>query len=89
MMDRTHDGKAFRILTIIDEYTRECLDIVVGRSLRSAKVLRAQIEPTAIRAERPGERYQSPRSIASVSDYSGCSRTPSYNYNSPESIAAA
>jgi transposase InsO family protein len=25
VMERTHDGKAFRLLTIIDEYTRECL----------------------------------------------------------------
>lgn len=25
MQDRTHDGKSFRILNIIDEYTRECL----------------------------------------------------------------
>ena len=41
MMDRTHDGRAFRILTIIDEYTRKCLDIVVGRSLRSEDVIDA------------------------------------------------
>ena len=25
--DRTHDGRAFRMLTLIDEYTRECLAI--------------------------------------------------------------
>ena len=25
MQDRTHDGKAFRIFNVIDEYTRECL----------------------------------------------------------------
>ena len=28
VMARTHDGKAFRLLTIIDEYTRECLEPV-------------------------------------------------------------
>jgi putative transposase len=39
MMDRTHDGRAFRILTVIDEYTRECLDIVVGRRLTSLDVV--------------------------------------------------
>jgi len=39
MMDRTHDGRAFRILTVIDEYTRECLDIVVGRRLTSLDVI--------------------------------------------------
>lgn len=36
--DRTHDGRAFRILNIIDEYTRECLAIRVGRSLKSEDV---------------------------------------------------
>ena len=33
MFDRTHDGRAFRILNVIDEYTRECLAIRVGRHL--------------------------------------------------------
>ncbi len=36
---RTHDGRAFRMLTIIDEYTRECLAIDVARHLRSDDVL--------------------------------------------------
>ena len=27
--ERTHDGRAFRLLTILDEYTRECLAIDV------------------------------------------------------------
>lgn len=36
--DRTHDGRAFRMLNIIDEYTRECLAIRVGRSLTSEDV---------------------------------------------------
>jgi transposase InsO family protein len=42
--DRTHDGRAFRVLTIIDEYTRECLAIVVGRKLNSADVLETLAE---------------------------------------------
>jgi putative transposase len=29
--DRTRDGRVFRILTILDEYSRECLSIDVGR----------------------------------------------------------
>jgi len=37
--DRTHDGRKFRILTVIDEYTRECLALPVGRQLRSDDVL--------------------------------------------------
>ena len=37
--DRTADGRPIRILTVIDEYTRECLALVVKRSLRSENVL--------------------------------------------------
>jgi putative transposase len=39
VMDRTSDGKAFRMLTILDEYTRECLSIRVERKLNSQDVL--------------------------------------------------
>ena len=36
---RTHDGRSFRMLTLVDEYTRECLAIDVARTLRSDDVL--------------------------------------------------
>ena len=39
MQDRTEDGRRFRMLTVIDEYTRRCLAIVVARKLRSDDVL--------------------------------------------------
>ena len=39
VMDRTSNGKAFRMLTIMDEYTRECLSIAVKRNLTSQDVL--------------------------------------------------
>ncbi len=39
MMDRTSDGRALRLLTILDEYTRECLSVVVGRRLTAQDVL--------------------------------------------------
>ena len=39
VMDRTHDGRAFRMLTVIDEYSRQCLAIHVQRSLKSDDVL--------------------------------------------------
>lgn len=32
--DRTHNGRKFRMLNIIDEFTRECLAIRVSRRLR-------------------------------------------------------
>ena len=44
VMARTHDGKAFRLLTIIDEYTRECLAIEAARRLRSDEVLHCLTE---------------------------------------------
>ena len=37
--DRTHDSKAFRMLTVINEFTHECLAIVVARNLKSDDVL--------------------------------------------------
>lgn len=37
--DRTHDGRSFRMLTIIDEYSRECLAIEVARKLSAINVL--------------------------------------------------
>ena len=36
---RTADGRAFKILTILDEYTRECPAILVGRRLTSEDVI--------------------------------------------------
>ncbi len=39
VMDRTHDGRAFRMLTVIDEYTRECLAIRTERRQNQETVL--------------------------------------------------
>ncbi len=39
MMDRTHDGRQIKMLTMVDEYTRECLAIDVERRLGSDDVL--------------------------------------------------
>ena len=39
VQDRTHDGKRIRMLTVIDEYSRECLAIETQRGLRSQDVL--------------------------------------------------
>ena len=37
--ERTHDGRAFRLLSILDEYTRECLAIDVKRQMNHQDVL--------------------------------------------------
>ena len=39
MMDRTSNGRALKLLTIIDEYSRECLAVDVGRKMTSEQVL--------------------------------------------------
>jgi len=39
MVARTEDGRAFRILTIIDEYTRECLTTLSQRRITSQDVI--------------------------------------------------
>ena len=36
---RTHDGRAFRMLTLVDEFTRECLSIDVARRFTGDDVL--------------------------------------------------
>jgi transposase InsO family protein len=38
--ERTEDGRPLRLLTVLDEYSRECLAIEVGRKLSSEDVLR-------------------------------------------------
>ena len=55
---RTDDGRAFRMLNIIDEYTRECLAMQVRRKLNSTDVIDALTDlfiirgvPTFIRSD--------------------------------------
>ena len=36
---RTHDGRVLKLLTVLDEYTRQCLAIKVGRRTRAHDVL--------------------------------------------------
>ena len=39
MVERTSNGKAFRILNIIDEFTRECMRVKVNRKISSQNVI--------------------------------------------------
>ena len=41
---RTHDGRPLKILTVLEEYSRECLAIVVAQRLRSLEVLETLAE---------------------------------------------
>jgi len=40
VFDRTHNGRPLKLLTVVDEYSRECLGIEVARKLTSRDVLR-------------------------------------------------
>ena len=37
--DRTHDGRKYRMLNVVDEFTRECLSIRINRKLKSTDVI--------------------------------------------------
>ena len=39
MIDRTTNGRAFKILNIIDEYTRECLAMLIARKIKNQDVI--------------------------------------------------
>jgi transposase InsO family protein len=39
LKDQCENGRAFRVLTLVDEFTRECLAIEVGRSLGARRVI--------------------------------------------------
>jgi len=49
MMTRTSDGRPLRLLTVMDEYTRECLAIDVGRRIISDDVLERLTELFVLR----------------------------------------
>jgi transposase InsO family protein len=60
--DRTHDGRPIRLLTVLDEYTRESLAIDVERKLNSDHVLHRLAQlfadrgvPTHIRSDNGSE----------------------------------
>ena len=45
----THDGRSLRLLTLIDEYTRECLAIRVARRLGSQEVIETLADVMLVR----------------------------------------
>jgi transposase InsO family protein len=62
VFDATEDGRALKLLPILDEYTRECLALVVGRSLTSHHVvatldrlIKERGAPTYVRSDNGSE----------------------------------
>jgi transposase InsO family protein len=44
MFNRTHNGRVLKILTVVDEYSRECMGSEVARKLTSRDVLRVLVK---------------------------------------------
>ena len=57
--DRTHDGRKFRILCLIDELTHEALDIRVKRKFNSTDVLEALADVMTLRGPPAFVRFES------------------------------
>ena len=53
MADALFDGKRFRALTIVDNYSRECLEIEVGQSLKGEDVVRVMQRMQLLRGSLP------------------------------------
>ena len=49
MEAQTHDGRKLRLMTLIDEYTRECLAIRVARRINSFGVLETMADVMLMR----------------------------------------
>ncbi len=52
-MDALFDGRRFRALTVVDNYSRECLEIEVGQSLKGEDVVRVMERIKLIRGVVP------------------------------------
>jgi len=52
MSERVADGRWFRILTVVDQFTRECLCLVADQSLTGEKVAQA-LEPVVMQRGAP------------------------------------
>jgi putative transposase len=44
VFDRTHNGRVLKLLTVVDEYSRECLAVEVARKQTSRDVLRVLVK---------------------------------------------
>ena len=51
--DRTHEGRKYRMLNLIDEYTHECLAIRVDRRLKSVDVIDVLSDLFILRGDGP------------------------------------
>ena len=77
VMDRTHDGRKFRMLTVIDEFTRRCMAVVVERRLNSDNVLHCLTELFVQHGRRVPTTAQSLPLMPSATGSAGSASRPS------------
>ena len=53
VMDRLEDGRTFRVLTVIDIYTRECVALMASRTMSGGKVAATLEEAGRVRGSLP------------------------------------
>jgi putative transposase len=58
--ERTPDGRPIRMLNIVDEYTRECLRIHIGRQIKAADVIYELSELSVERKVKHALRWELP-----------------------------
>ena len=58
--DACANGQQFKCLTVVDEYTRECLAIDVASSIRSERVIAVLARSTGVRPQRQWSRVHRP-----------------------------
>ena len=56
LYDTLADGRTFRTLNVVDDFTREALALEVGRSIPGARVVRVLVFATVTLESRNGER---------------------------------
>ena len=64
MSERVADGRWFRILTVVDQFTWECLCLVVDQSLTGEKVAQA-LEPVVMQRGAPPKTSRAAMNISS------------------------
>jgi putative transposase len=64
MSERVADGRWFRILTVVDQFTWECLCLVVDQSLTGEKVAQV-LEPVVMQRGAPSKTSRAAMNISS------------------------
>jgi hypothetical protein len=85
--ERTHDGRALKLLTVIDEHTRQCLAIKVARKIRAHDVLEVLADLFAQYGPPEHLRSECPAHFARTSVVTSSESARVFNVSFPEQRA--